>query len=32
MKFDYEKWYWILREYIGEEAMSDLYEMYAGEE
>jgi len=32
MKFDYEKWYWILREYIGEEAMTDLYEIYAEEE
>ena len=27
MKMDYEKWYWILREFIGEQAWMELYEM-----
>ena len=25
---DYEKWYWILREHIGEDAWVDIYEVY----
>ena len=25
---DYEKWYWRLREYIGEQTYIELYEMY----
>lgn len=32
MGFDYEKWYWILRGYIGEETMMEIYETYAEEE
>jgi len=28
----YEKWYWRLREYIGEQAMSELIESYMWEE
>lgn len=29
---NYEKWYWILREYIGEESWTDLYNKYGDEE
>ena len=29
---DYEKWYWRLGEYIGEQAYSELYEIHREEE
>ena len=29
---DYEKWYWRLREYIGEQTWVDIYESYKEEE
>ena len=29
---NYERWYWILREYIGEERWTDLYDEYGDEE
>jgi len=29
---NYEKWYWILRKYVGEETWLDLYDEHGGEE
>ena len=31
-EMDYKKWYWRLREYIGEDAWVDIYESYKEEE